>query len=99
MTLYVCYAFHVSVDQLILVPVTLGILVYLITTLACVKLLWHDRVGRWTSLLSALFCLAVSPFAQGYLIVPVLVTGACLLYLRWRRKQDVVGVASKQKVM
>ncbi|KEO83587.1 APC family permease [Tumebacillus flagellatus] len=98
-TLLVCYAFHVSVDKLILVPVTLGILVYIITTFACVKLLWNDPVGRWTSLLSALFCLAVAPFAQGYLIVPVLVTGACVLYLRWRGNRESLTVRQKNEVL
>ncbi|PWK10310.1 APC family permease [Tumebacillus permanentifrigoris] len=89
LTLGVCYLWDLSIDKLILVPVTLGILVYVITTVACVKLLWHDPVGRWTSILSALFCLAVAPFAEGYLIVPVLVTGACLLYLRRRYSRDL----------
>lgn len=87
LTLLICYVGDLSVDKLILVPVTLGILVYIITTFACVKLLWNDPVGRWTSLLSALFCLGVAPFAEGYLVVPVLVTAACLLYLRWRSRR------------
>ncbi|MBL0386675.1 amino acid permease [Tumebacillus sp. ITR2] len=93
-TLLICYVFDLSVDKLILVPVTLGILVYIITTFACVKLLWNDKVGRWTSMLSALFCLGVAPFAQGYLLVPVLVTVACLAYLRWRSHREVTKQAA-----
>ncbi|WP_198299822.1 APC family permease [Tumebacillus avium] len=84
-TMGVCYLFAVSMDQVMLVPVTLGILVYIIATLACVKLLWDDKIGRFSSILSALFCLAVAPFAEGFLFVPVVVTAACLLYLRLKK--------------
>ncbi|HEU4964433.1 MAG TPA: amino acid permease [Bacilli bacterium] len=92
-TLAAAYLFGIPMDHLMLVPTTLGILVYIIATFACVKLLWHDRVGRFTSLVSALFCLGISPFAQGYLAVPVVVTAACLLYLWWRKRK--VALPSK----
>lgn len=87
-TLGVCYVWGISMDLLILVPTTLGILVYIIATFACLKLLWHDRIGRVTSLVSALFCLGIAPFAEGFLAVPVVVTVACLLYVRYRGRQE-----------
>lgn len=88
-TLLVCYVWNVGTDQLILVPTTLGILVYIIATLACMKLLWNDKVGRWTSMVSAVFCLGVAPFAEGYLWVPVGVTVACVGYLKLRKPESL----------
>ncbi|MGZ4123323.1 MAG: APC family permease, partial [Tumebacillaceae bacterium] len=85
LTLVVCYVWDISIDKVMLVPTTLGILVYIITTLSCLKLLWNDRIGRWTSLLSFVCCLCIAPFARGFLIVPVLVTVACVLYLKVRK--------------
>lgn len=85
-TLAAAYLFDIPVGQLILVPTTLGILVYVIASFACVKLLWHHPVGRYSSLAAAAFTLMVAPFSSGYLIVPVIVAAACWLYLKYRRK-------------
>ncbi|MDF2669618.1 MAG: amino acid permease [Paenibacillus sp.] len=87
LTLGAAYIGTIGTDRLILVPTTLGIIVYVIASLACVKLLWHDPVGRWSSLLSACFCLAVAPFSMSYLAVPVIVAIACFLYLRIKAQQ------------
>jgi amino acid efflux transporter len=95
-TLAVCYVWNISMDQLIMVPTTLGILVYIITTAACVKLMWHDRIGRWTSLLSFVCCLSIAPFARGFLVVPVVVTAACLLYLKMKKPSVELGVGKEQ---
>ncbi len=84
--LILAYVFTLSIDKLILVPTTLGIIVYIIGSLACVKLLWNDRIGRISALIAFVCCLAVAPFASGYLIVPVIVTVGCLLYLRYRKR-------------
>ncbi|MCX7569968.1 hypothetical protein OS242_08320 [Tumebacillus sp. DT12] len=55
------------------------------------KLLWHDKKGRFAALVSAVFCLACAPFAQGYLLVPLVVTAACLLYVKTRGRIPVAG--------
>lgn len=68
---------------------------YILTTAACVKLLWHDKKGRFAALVSAVFCLACAPFAQGYLLVPLVVTAACLLYVKTRGR---IPVAEKGQV-
>jgi len=83
------YLWDISVDQLILVPTTLGIFVYVIASFACVKLLWSDPVGRISALLSAVCCLAVAPFALGYLAAPIVVAALCLVYLRFRRRNGI----------
>jgi len=85
--LLLSYMWGIGVDKLILLPTTLGICLYLLASLACVKLLWHDRVGRWSALLAALCCLLVAPFARGFLLAPLLVGCSCWLYLRWRGRR------------
>jgi amino acid efflux transporter len=84
--LIVSYAFHISVDILILIPTTLGILVYVIASFACVKLLWNDKIGRISALIASICCLCVAPFSTGFLLVPVAVAGCCLLYLKISKK-------------
>jgi amino acid efflux transporter len=84
--LLVSYAFHISVDTLILIPTTLGILVYVIASFACVKLLWNDKIGRISALIASICCLCVAPFSTGFLLVPVAIAGCCLLYLKMSKK-------------
>ena len=84
--LVVSYRFHISADTLILIPTTLGILVYVIASLACVKLLWKDRIGRLSAIAASACCIFIAPFSTGYLLVPALVTAACLGYM-WRRNK------------
>ncbi|GLI08820.1 amino acid permease [Paenibacillus tyrfis] len=91
LTLAFSYAASFSVDRLILVPTTLGILVYIVASFACVKLLWSDKAGRWAALTSSTLCLAIAPFSMQYLAVPAVVAASCLLYLRYRRKGSAVN--------
>jgi amino acid efflux transporter len=81
-TLGFSYYFRFSVDRLILIPTTLGIFVYIIASGACVKLLWHDRIGRASALLALGCCVGVVPFSTSYLVVPIGVALACIFYLR-----------------
>jgi amino acid efflux transporter len=85
--LVISYFFHIPVDILILIPTTLGILVYLVASFACVKLLWNDKIGRISALIASVCCLCVAPFAAGFLVVPVGVAAACLLFLHVRKKR------------
>ncbi|MED4732284.1 amino acid permease [Aneurinibacillus migulanus] len=82
LTILASYVFKVPVDELILIPTTLGIFVYIIASLACLKLLWYDRIGRFSALLSVSCCILIAPFAFSYLIVPIIISIACLLFLR-----------------
>ncbi|SDD61573.1 amino acid efflux transporter [Paenibacillus sp. UNCCL117] len=75
------YRFAYPVDKLLLLPTTLGILVYILASLACLKLLWHDPKGRWAAGISTALCVAIAPFSGGYLAVPLLTAACCLLYL------------------
>ncbi|MEX1031280.1 MAG: hypothetical protein WDZ91_14735 [Paenibacillaceae bacterium] len=51
-------------------------------TAACLKLLWHDCLGRIAALIAFICCLAVLPFVAAYIIIPIVVTITCLVYLR-----------------
>jgi amino acid efflux transporter len=82
------YFYHWTVDQLILIPTSLGIGVYVLGTAACLKLLWHDRIGRMAALISFICCLAVFPFVATYIIIPIAVTIACLLFLRIHANEE-----------
>ncbi|MCD1259322.1 amino acid permease [Paenibacillus athensensis] len=86
--LLLSYWRSLGADKLILLPTTLGICLYVLASLACVKLLWHDKAGRWSALLAALCCLLIAPFAREFLLAPLLVGLACWLYLRWRRGRE-----------
>lgn len=79
------FIFNISMDKLILVPTMLGIAAYIILSLASVKLLWQDKIGRISSITATACCIAVTPFARGYILVPVLVAVACLA---WRKLQN-----------
>lgn len=92
LTILASYVFKIPVDELILIPTTLGVFVYIIASMACLKLLWNDRIGRISALLSVCCCVVIAPFAFSYLIVPVIISVACLLFLRLkphRAKADV----------
>jgi amino acid efflux transporter len=89
LTLVATNWWSISTDRLILVPTTLGIAVYVIASFACVKLLWHDRIGRWSSMLAASFCLAVAPFSMSYIAVPLIVAVVCIIYIHTRKGSEV----------
>lgn len=91
LTLGISFRFDISVDKIILIPTTLGIFVYVISTLACTRLLWGDRVGRMSGILASVFCLLIVPFAAGHVLVPVLVALACVGYLYVRRRERPSG--------
>ncbi|WP_166241635.1 APC family permease [Paenibacillus turpanensis] len=90
LTLAASLLFKIPVEELILVPTSLGIFVYIIASFACVKLLWKDRIGRVSALLAAVCCTAVAPFSYGYLVCPIVVAAVCVVYLRWREASDGV---------
>lgn len=77
------YVTDFAADRLILIPTTLGILVYVLASAACLKLLWRDRKGRWSALLTTALCVSIAPFSGAYLAVPLITAGACLLYLKF----------------
>lgn len=76
------YFFTISIDKLILVPTILGISSYIILSLASIKLLWQDRIGRISAIIAASCCIAVTPFAIGFLLVPLFVAGLCFVWLK-----------------
>lgn len=78
------YVTGFGADRLILVPTTLGIVVYVLASAACLKLLRHDRKGRWSALLATVLCMSIAPFSGAYLAVPLVTAAACLLYLKLR---------------
>lgn len=77
----VSYLFTITIDKIILIPTMLGICSYIILSLASVKLLWKDRKGRISSIIAAVCCAAVIPFAPGFLLVPLLVAGGYFVWL------------------
>ncbi|MNH94868.1 Inner membrane protein YjeH [compost metagenome] len=83
--LVISYFYHISVDTLIMIPTTLGIFVYIIASLACLKLLWKDTIGRISAFIASVFCILIAPFSTGFLIVPVIVAVGCLCYLKYKK--------------
>lgn len=85
LTVVISRLFQISIDKLILVPTTLGILVYVIAAFASVKILWNDRLGRISSLVALISILLVVPFIQGYFIAAVIISAGCCLFLQWKK--------------
>ncbi len=71
-----------------LIPTTLGIVVYVIASLSCLRLLWNDKKGRIFAFIASVSCLAIVPFSHGYAVVPIIVAIGCLCYLGIRARQS-----------
>ena len=99
--LVISYAAHISVNQLMLIPTTLGIVVYVIASLSCLRLLWNDKKGRIFAFIASVSCLAIVPFSNGYAVVPIIVAIGCLCYLgigaRQIRRSSDAGLSIKKQ--
>ncbi|WP_144463446.1 APC family permease [Siminovitchia fortis] len=71
----------VNFDDILFIPTSLGIFVYIFSMAAGVKLFTKRTLPWWCSLISLILCLLVLPFFQLYIFVPVIVVALYAIYM------------------
>ncbi|PEP16412.1 APC family permease [Bacillus wiedmannii] len=86
--LLISFVFHISIDKIVLIPNSLGIVTYIVGTAAGMKLI-RNRLGKIFSIVAFTCCVVVYPFIGGVILIPVAVSFICLCYVRCssRRKE------------
>lgn len=75
-------------QDLLFIPTSLGIWVYILSMASGLKLFKRDRLIWWSSLLSFLICVIVLPFFKMYLLVPLFVACLYMLYMMKQKKKE-----------
>ncbi|TCW57909.1 amino acid/polyamine/organocation transporter (APC superfamily) [Bacillus thuringiensis] len=86
--LLISFVFHISIDKIVLIPNSLGIVTYIVGTAAGMKLI-KNMLGKIFSIVAFTCCVVVYPFIGGVILIPVAVSFICLCYVRFssRRKE------------
>ncbi|MEW9139621.1 APC family permease [Bacillus wiedmannii] len=86
--LLISFVFHISIDKIVLIPNSLGIVTYIVGTASGMKLI-KNRLGKIFSIVAFTCCIVVYPFIGGVILIPVAVAFICLCYVRFssRRKE------------
>ncbi|MED0998790.1 amino acid permease [Bacillus mobilis] len=83
--LLISFIFHISIDKIVLIPNSLGIVTYIVGTAAGMKLI-KNRLGKIFSIVAFICCLVVYPFIGGVILIPVAVAFICLCYVRFSNR-------------
>ncbi len=78
--LLISFVFHISIDKIVLIPNSLGIVTYIVGTAAGMKLI-KNRLGKIFSIVAFTCCVVVYPFIGGVILIPVAVAFICLWYV------------------
>ncbi|SDM71078.1 amino acid efflux transporter [Sediminibacillus halophilus] len=73
-------------DNILFIPTSLGILVYVLSMAAGVRLFRKNTSAWWTSLTSCILCLLALPFFQLYIFVPMIVVVLYAIYMIFSKK-------------
>ncbi len=68
-------------NDILFIPTSLGILVYVFSMAAGIKLFKKNKLDWWTSLVSLILCLLVIPFFQLYIFAPLIVVALYVIYM------------------
>lgn len=68
-------------NDILFIPTSLGILVYILSMAAGVKLFNKGMLAWWASLISLILCLLVLPFFKLYIFVPLIVVVLYAIYM------------------
>ncbi|WP_208586158.1 APC family permease [Gracilibacillus suaedae] len=74
-------ALSLSFDDILFIPTSLGILVYVLSMAAGIKLLKNYTPAWWASLISFILCMLVIPFFQLYGFVPLVIVILYMVYM------------------
>ena len=80
-------ALSLMFDDILFIPTSLGILVYVLSMAAGIKIFRTNTLAWWASLTSFVFCLLVLPFFQLYLLVPIMVTTIYIIYMSLQKNR------------
>ncbi|MGZ7149091.1 APC family permease [Bacillus sp. BC08] len=80
--LLISFVFHISIDKIVLIPNSLGIVTYIVGTAAGMKLI-KNRLGKIFSIVAFTCCVVVYPFIGGVVLIPLAVSFICLCYMRF----------------
>ncbi|HFJ9329859.1 TPA: APC family permease [Bacillus paranthracis] len=86
--LLISFVFQISIENIVLIPNSLGIITYIVGAAAGMKLI-KNRLGKIFSIVAFTCCVVVYPFIGGVILIPVAVALICLCYVRFssRRKE------------
>lgn len=76
-------------NEIVFIPTSLGVLVYIFSMAAGVKLFEKYRFEWWMSLMSFVLCLLVIPFFQLYIFVPFIVVMLYIIYIILRQRVHI----------
>ncbi|WP_233880763.1 APC family permease [Virgibacillus halodenitrificans] len=76
---------NITFQDLLFIPTSLGIFVYIFSMAAGIKLLTNRSLGWWSSLLSLLLRIGVLPFFELFIFVPVIVIVIYAMYMTYRK--------------
>ncbi|GAA0462744.1 amino acid permease [Alkalibacillus silvisoli] len=74
-------ALSLTFDDILFIPTSLGIVVYVLSMAAGIKLFKKKTMAWWASIASFVLCLLVLPFLKLYVIVPVIVASFYVIYM------------------
>ncbi|MFD2046590.1 APC family permease [Ornithinibacillus salinisoli] len=77
----VTVALSLTFNDILFIPTSLGILVYIFSMAAGVKLFKKNKLDWWASLVSLILCLFVIPFFQLYILTPLIVVAIYVIYM------------------
>ncbi|MCR6097376.1 amino acid permease [Salipaludibacillus agaradhaerens] len=78
--------FTMTFNDILFIPTSLGVLVYIFSMAAGVKLFKNKTLPWWSSLLSLIFCILVLPFFQLYIFVPVIIIALYVSYMTFQKR-------------
>ncbi|MEI3597383.1 MULTISPECIES: APC family permease [unclassified Oceanobacillus] len=73
-------------NDILFIPTSLGVLVYIFSMAAGVKLFKNKTLPWWSSLFSLIFCILVLPFFQLYIFVPIIITALYVIYMAFQKR-------------
>lgn len=83
--------------EILFIPTSLGIVVYIFSMAAGVKLFTKKQLPWWCSLLSLILCILVLPFFEFYIFVPVIVMFAYFMYMLLQNRMEK-GDAKRERI-
>ena len=84
--LLISFVFQISIENIVLIPNSLGIITYIVGAAAGMKLI-KNKLGKVFSVVAFTCCIVVYPFIGGVIFIPLVVSFICLCYLRFRNRR------------